>query len=184
MSRAIEKLQKNSDFIPLATSALARARADWLYGINMTRAYTLQGRWAGYKGVLSVGRVQTPVLGLIVRRDLEIEHFVPKDYFEVLAQIVVPETQERFKAQWQPSKACEDYQDEDGRVLSRPLAENVVKRITDSRQPSPNIKIKLKKKLHRCLILFRYYKWKPPADMGYPPKRCWIFAKSCMKPIN
>ncbi len=97
----------------------------------MTRAYTLQGRWAGYKGVLSVGRVQTPVLGLIVRRDLEIEHFVPKDYFEVLAQIVVPETQERFKAQWQPSKACEDYQDEDGRVLSRPLAENVVKRITD-----------------------------------------------------
>ncbi|QLB18843.1 DNA topoisomerase III [Mannheimia granulomatis] len=131
VSRAIERLQKNTDFIPLATSALARARADWLYGINMTRAYTLQGRWAGYKGVLSVGRVQTPVLGLIVRRDLEIEHFVPKDYFEVFAHIVVPETQEKFKAQWQPSKACEDYQDEDGRVLSRPLAENVVKRITN-----------------------------------------------------
>lgn len=131
VKRAIEKLQNNQDFIPLATSALARARADWLYGINMTRAYTLQGRWAGYKGVLSVGRVQTPVLGLIVRRDLEIEHFVPKDYFEVIAHIIVPNTQENFNAQWQPSKACEDYQDEDGRVLSRPLAENVVKRITN-----------------------------------------------------
>ncbi|MDG6858818.1 DNA topoisomerase III [Glaesserella parasuis] len=131
VKKAIEKLQFNRDFVPLATSALARARADWLYGINMTRAYTLQGRWAGYKGVLSVGRVQTPVLGLIVRRDLEIENFIPKDYFEVLANVVVPETQERFQAQWQPSKACEDYQDEDGRVLSRPLAENVVKRITD-----------------------------------------------------
>lgn len=130
VKKAVEKLQNNRDFIPLATSALARARADWLYGINMTRAYTLQGRWAGYKGVLSVGRVQTPVLGLIVRRDLEIEHFVPKDYFEVLAHIVVPETGERFKAQWQPSKACEDYQDDEGRVLSRALAENVVKRIT------------------------------------------------------
>ncbi|MCK3656397.1 DNA topoisomerase III [Pasteurellaceae bacterium Macca] len=130
VKKAIEKLQSNQDFIPLATSALARARADWLYGINMTRSYTLQGRWAGYKGVLSVGRVQTPVLGLIVRRDLEIEHFVPKDYFEVLAHIRVPETGEQFKAQWQPSKACEDYQDEEGRVLSRPLAENVVKRIT------------------------------------------------------
>ncbi|OOH91824.1 DNA topoisomerase III [Pasteurellaceae bacterium 15-036681] len=129
VQKAITKLQSNRDFIPLATSALARARADWLYGINMTRAYTLQGRWAGYKGVLSVGRVQTPVLGLIVRRDLEIENFVPKDYFEVFANIIVPETQERFKAQWQPSKACEDYQDEDGRVLSRGLAENVVKRI-------------------------------------------------------
>ncbi len=131
VKKAIEKLQFNRDFVPLATSALARARADWLYGINMTRAYTLQGRWAGYKGVLSVGRVQTPVLGLIVRRDLEIENFIPKDYFEVLANVVVPETQERFQAQWQPSKACEDYQDEEGRVLSRPLAENVVKRIAD-----------------------------------------------------
>ncbi|MDH2998233.1 DNA topoisomerase III [Pasteurellaceae bacterium LFhippo2] len=129
VKKAIEKLQSNRDFIPLSTSALARARADWLYGINMTRAYTLQGRWAGYKGVLSVGRVQTPVLGMIVRRDLEIENFVPKDYFEVFANVLVPETQERFKAQWQPSKACEDYQDEDGRVLSRGLAENVVKRI-------------------------------------------------------
>ncbi|MDE3935888.1 DNA topoisomerase, partial [Glaesserella parasuis] len=98
VKKAIEKLQFNRDFVPLATSALARARADWLYGINMTRAYTLQGRWAGYKGVLSVGRVQTPVLGLIVRRDLEIENFIPKDYFEVLANVVVPETQERFQA--------------------------------------------------------------------------------------
>lgn len=131
VKRAIEKLQNNTDFVPLATSALARARADWLYGINMTRAYTIQGQWAGYKGVLSVGRVQTPVLGLIVRRDLEIENFVPKDYFEVLAHIQVPETQEQFTAQWQPSKACEDYQDEEGRVLSRGLAENVVKRITN-----------------------------------------------------
>ncbi len=130
VKKSIEKLQFNRDFVPLATSALARARADWLYGINMTRAYTIQGKWAGYKGVLSVGRVQTPVLGLIVRRDLEIEHFVPKDYFEVLAHIIVPETQERFTAQWQPSKACEDYQDDDGRILSRPLAENVVQRIT------------------------------------------------------
>ncbi|KMK50491.1 DNA topoisomerase III [[Actinobacillus] muris] len=129
--KAIEKLQFNRDFVPLATSALARARADWLYGINMTRAYTLQGQSAGYQGVLSVGRVQTPILGLIVRRDLEIEHFVPKDYFEVLAHILVPETQERFQAQWQPSKACEDYQDDEGRVLSRALAENVVKRITN-----------------------------------------------------
>ncbi|XWY20637.1 DNA topoisomerase III [Bisgaard Taxon 45] len=143
VEKAVNKLQSNRNFIPLATSALARARADWLYGINMTRAYTLRGRQAGYQGVLSVGRVQTPVLGLIVRRDLEIENFVPKDFFEVLAHIQseTPEkitalsAQEKaempmFKALWQPSKACEDYQDEDGRVLSLGLVENVVKRIT------------------------------------------------------
>ncbi|MDP9500785.1 DNA topoisomerase III [Bisgaard Taxon 45] len=143
VEKAVNKLQSNRNFIPLATSALARARADWLYGINMTRAYTLRGRQAGYQGVLSVGRVQTPVLGLIVRRDLEIENFVPKDFFEVLAhiqsetpeKIIALSAQEKaempmFKALWQPSKACEDYQDEDGRVLSLGLVENVVKRIT------------------------------------------------------
>lgn len=132
VTKAVEKLQSNQNFMLLSTSALARARADWLYGINMTRAYTIRGQRVGYKGVLSVGRVQTPVLGLIVRRDLEIEHFQPKDFFEVQAFVqTIEETPQKFTALWQPSKACEDYQDEDGRVISQTLAENVVKRITD-----------------------------------------------------
>ena len=80
-------------------------------------------------GVLSVGRVQTPVLGLVVRRDEEIENFVAKDFFEVKAHIVTPK-EERFTAVWQPSDACESYQDEEGRLLHRPLAEHVVNRIT------------------------------------------------------
>ncbi len=129
VERAISRLRANSEFIPLCVSALARARADWLYGINMTRAYTLLGRNAGYQGVLSVGRVQTPVLGLVVRRDEEIENFVAKDFFEVKAHIVTP-AGERFTALWLPSEACEPYQDEEGRLLHRPLAEHVVARIS------------------------------------------------------
>ncbi|MCW2478963.1 DNA topoisomerase III [Candidatus Symbiopectobacterium sp. NZEC135] len=128
VTRAVERLRDNRDFVPLCVSALARSRADWLYGINMTRAYTLLGRNAGYDGVLSVGRVQTPVLGLVVRRDEEIENFVAKDYFEVKAHIVTP-ADERFVALWQPSDSCEPYQDEEGRLLHRSLAEHVVKRI-------------------------------------------------------
>ena len=129
VERAIGRLRANSEFIPLCVSALARARADWLYGINMTRAWTLLGRNAGYQGVLSVGRVQTPVLGLVVRRDEEIENFVAKDFFEVKAHIVTPKD-ERFTALWQPSEACEPHQDEEGRLLNRTLAEHVVKRIS------------------------------------------------------
>lgn len=129
VQRAVERLRENREFIALCTSALARARADWLYGINMTRAYTLLGRNAGYQGVLSVGRVQTPVLGLVVRRDEEIEQFVAKDFFEVKAHIVTP-AEERFVALWQPSEACEPYQDEESRLLHRPLAEHVVNRIS------------------------------------------------------
>ncbi|MBY4678483.1 DNA topoisomerase III [Marinobacterium arenosum] len=128
--RALNQLRDNRDFIPLATSALARSRADWLYGINMTRAYTIQGRKAGYNGVLSVGRVQTPVLGLVVRRDREIEAFEPKPFYEVLA-VLQTAAGEQFRAKWQPSEACRPYQDEDGRVLSKALAENVVRRIGD-----------------------------------------------------
>ncbi|MGG2142136.1 DNA topoisomerase III [Symbiopectobacterium sp. RP] len=133
VTRAVERLRDNRDFVPLCVSALARSRADWLYGINMTRAYTLLGRNAGYDGVLSVGRVQTPVLGLVVRRDEEIENFISKDYFEVKAHIVTP-ADERFVALWQPSESCEPYQDEEGHLLHRSLAEHVVKRI--ARQPA------------------------------------------------
>ncbi|OSN06860.1 DNA topoisomerase III [Lonsdalea iberica] len=128
VERAVARLRQNREFIPLCVSALARSRADWLYGINMTRAYTLLGRQAGYDGVLSVGRVQTPVLGLVVRRDEEIENFVPRDFFDVKAHIVTP-ADERFTALWQPSESCEPYQDEEGRLLHRPLAEHVVTRI-------------------------------------------------------
>lgn len=128
VTRAIEKLRDNRDFAPLCISALARARADWLYGINMTRAYTLFGRNAGYNGVLSVGRVQTPVLGLVVKRDAEIENFVAKDFFEVKAHILATDEQ-RFTALWVPSDACESWQDEEGRLLNRSLAEHVCTRI-------------------------------------------------------
>lgn len=128
--RALAQLKPNRDFVPLSTSALARSRADWLYGINLTRACTLQGQQSGYQGVLSVGRVQTPILGLVVRRDESIEAFVSKPFYEVLAQL---ETRagERFQAKWQPSEACAAYQDEEGRVVSKALAENVIRRITD-----------------------------------------------------
>ncbi len=128
VTRALGQLRDNKDYVPLSTSALARARADWLYGINMTRAYTLMGRKVGYQGVLSVGRVQTPVLGLVVRRDEEIEQFVPKPFYQLIAHLVTDQG-EHFRARWQPSEACQPWQDEDGRVLSRALAENVQSRI-------------------------------------------------------
>lgn len=127
--RALQRLKSNREFVPLSVSALARSRADWLFGINMTRALTVKGRSAGYNGVLSVGRVQTPVLGLVVQRDAEIDAFVPKPFYEVDAHLLT-ESGERFKARWQPSEACARFQDEEGRVLSKALAENVVTRIT------------------------------------------------------
>ncbi|GLT17596.1 DNA topoisomerase 3 [Vibrio zhanjiangensis] len=133
VKRALNQMRSNQEFIPLSISALARSRADWLYGMNMSRAYTLLGQQAGYQGVLSVGRVQTPVLGLVVRRDEEIENFVPRDYFTLDALIPYQEGARHFdiRARWKPSEACQPWQDEEGRVLNRKLVENVASRIAN-----------------------------------------------------
>ena len=129
VKKALERMRSNQEFVPLAVSALARSRADWLYGMNLTRACTLMGRKAGYNGLLSIGRVQTPVLGLVARRDEEIEHFQPKPFFEVFA-VLLTRDNEKFRAKWQPSEACQPWMDDEGRVLDKRLAQNVVDRIT------------------------------------------------------
>lgn len=128
IKRSLKDMRRNSDFIPLATSALARARADWLYGINMTRLCTLQGQASGYQGVLSIGRVQTPILGLVVHRYLEIENFVSQPFYEVFIELTTAQNQ-TYTAKWKPSAACEPYMDEDGRVLLKKLAETVLSKV-------------------------------------------------------
>ena len=80
------RLRPSREFDDLAAAARARSRADWLVGMNLTRAYTLDHRKGGAgKEVLSVGRVQTPTLAMIVERELAIRNFVPEDYLEVQA---------------------------------------------------------------------------------------------------
>ncbi len=74
-------LRPEKELEPLYTAGLCRAIGDWVLGLNATRLYTLK---YGERGqVLSIGRVQTPTLALIVNRQLEIENFVPKDSWEI-----------------------------------------------------------------------------------------------------
>ncbi|HEY7772928.1 MAG TPA: DNA topoisomerase III [Marinagarivorans sp.] len=129
IARALNQLKDNREFAPLSASALARSRADWLYGINMTRLCSLKGQQQGFRGVLSVGRVQTPILGLVVARDNAIANFVSKPFYEVFAHLQTANN-ETFLAKWQPSDACQGYCDDDGRLLSKALAQNVAGRIT------------------------------------------------------
>ena len=72
-------LRPQSDYDTLYQAGQARANGDWLLGMNATRLYTV--KYGGYKQVLSIGRVQTPTLGMIVERDSQIEHFVPQPYW-------------------------------------------------------------------------------------------------------
>ncbi|MFG6375277.1 MAG: DNA topoisomerase 3 [Desulfovibrio sp.] len=105
VKKAIAGISDNSKFHNLRDSAIARARADWLFGINATRAMTIKGRDSGRPDVLSIGRVQTPTLALVVARDKEIASFKPVDYFNIKgiftldarqfsANFIFPENQE------------------------------------------------------------------------------------------
>ena len=125
---ALNNLEPNRRYYPLSISALARSRADWLYGINMTRAYTIQGRRSGQEGVLSVGRVQTPVLGIVVRRCEEIENFVSKPFYEVLAQLST-NNNEQLAAGWKPGDTSANFVDESGRVIDRDHAQSVATQV-------------------------------------------------------
>ena len=151
VKKSVNNLKPNKDYLPLAVSALARARADWLYGLNMTRLCTLQGQKSGYQGVLSIGRVQTPILGLVVNRDLEIEHFVSKPFYEVIADITTIQG-EKYQGKWQPSKACEPYMDEENRVISKKLALTVISRINN--QPGTITKVTQHKKQQAAPLPF------------------------------
>lgn len=76
-----QKLREQKEFDKLYEAGLSRAIGDWLLGMNATRLYTV--KYGQNKSVLSIGRVQTPTLALIVNRQLEIENFKPEPYWEL-----------------------------------------------------------------------------------------------------
>lgn len=122
--KAFNQLRPNSELEGLYEAAVTRSRCDWLLGMNVTRAFTLSYQKAGGEGVISVGRVQTPTLNLIVERDRQIEDFVPLPYFTIKAQFehgnsVIP-------TQWVPA---EDDADPDGRCLKRETADHVCTKV-------------------------------------------------------
>ena len=123
--KALGDMHDNARYQNLKASAEARQKGDWLVGMNLTRAYTLAGRQSGYDGVLSIGRVQTPTLALVVNRDLAIENFKPKDFFGVTASINAAGG--AFNARWKPSDSVTV--DDAGRVLDRAIADAVAGKV-------------------------------------------------------
>lgn len=116
--KALGTLKPGSETLPLYHSALTRSRADWLIGMNLSRLFTLLGKNAGYQGVLSVGRVQTPTLALVVRREREIASFTSIPYWSV--EVTLTASHQGFKAQWVPPKLSAD---DAGRCLQQAVAQ-------------------------------------------------------------
>lgn len=89
--KAMRNLKPDSEFNGLYYKALARAQADYIYGMNLTRAYTLAAREKGLNSVYSVGRVQTPTLGLIVRRYLTNKNHQESYFYNISGNFIIAE---------------------------------------------------------------------------------------------
>jgi DNA topoisomerase-3 len=83
ITKAYKKAKRGQEYNGLAEAAKCRAEADYLVGLNLTRGMTI--KFGGFKNVLSIGRVQTPTLAILVKREAEITNFVPEDYFTLKA---------------------------------------------------------------------------------------------------
>lgn len=122
--KALGTLRPSTETLPLYYSALARSRADWLIGMNLSRLFTVLGRQAGYTGVLSVGRVQTPTLKLVVDRDREIARFVSVPFWAV--DVLLSHAGQSFIANWTPPPDCTD---DAGRCLQQLAAQQAAERM-------------------------------------------------------
>ena len=123
-------LKPAKDYDNLFHSAQSRSEADWLVGLNVTRALTCK-----HNAQLSAGRVQTPTLAMIVAREEEIRKFVPKDFWSIQAQF------NGFTVQWQ------DRVTNQTRTFSKELADSVIKKITGQMGEIVEVKKELKKEL-------------------------------------
>ena len=123
IQKALATLKDNRDYANLRDSARARSQADWLIGMNATRAMTLRGRESGRDGVLSMGRVQTPTLALVVNRDREIAAFTPIDYLVLQARL--QHDAGTFSAIFKPSETQPGL-DSEGRLVDEATAQGIM----------------------------------------------------------
>lgn len=123
-------LKPGKDYERLYAAAECRAEADWLVGLNVTRALTCK-----YNAQLSAGRVQTPTLALVVEREEEIKRFVPKDYWTV--QATVP----GFTLQWQ------DKANSQTRLFDKQKADEILAKVNGQNGTIGEVKKEAKKEL-------------------------------------
>jgi len=118
---ALAGLRPNSEFTGMSASAEARSVGDQLYGYNLTRCYTLTGQASGHQGVLSVGRVQTAILGMVVRRTREHRNHQKAFYYTVTGEFGIGGI--AFAARYQPTP--NDSLDSEGRLADERQADGI-----------------------------------------------------------
>ena len=144
---AFKNLRNGDELIPLQSAARCRSEADWLIGINGTRAITKRmfGSRAGQ--VATVGRVQTPTLAIVMERELEIRNFKPRDYWRIVANFGISEGQYEGTYQKADWKKSDDDQDKVDRIWEPSNAEQIVEAVKQAPQAEVSEKKKRTKQI-------------------------------------
>ena len=143
------QLRSGEQMMPLEQAARSRSEADWLVGMNATRAATIKGRaWVG--GVVSIGRVQTPTLALIVRREREIQAFVPTPYWLVHGTFESP-SRAGYTGLWF-SESLGETDREQSRILEAGRADDISARV--SGKDGTVRKVERKEQTERAPLLY------------------------------
>jgi DNA topoisomerase-3 len=120
--KGLDNLKDNKEYVGWRDSARARARADWLVGYNLSRAYALRAQ-RGYSSVrIAVGRVKSPTLAMVVARDLAIDGFKPQRYFAIKASIHHQEGD--FFADYKPQEGQQGL-DSENRLSDHEMAKSI-----------------------------------------------------------
>ncbi|OQM45818.1 DNA topoisomerase III [Anoxybacillus sp. UARK-01] len=135
IDEGFRRLLDEKETWPLFEEAYARACADWLVGMNASRIYSILLKQKGMNDVFSAGRVQTPTLALIVKREKEIESFKPEPFWEVVASFVM--NGKHYEGKWM--------QQQDSRLKDQELANKIAAFCQDKQAEVKEIKTERKK---------------------------------------
>lgn len=168
VKKGIDEAKPISEYDSLSKAAYCRAKEDWLFGMNFSRMYTCQyGKQLSAflktekSSVIPIGRVMTCVLGLIVDRELEIRHFIPKINYGVTASFISRDSEISYKGKWQQKKTPDD---EDGGI-SKEEAASLIERLEGHEAMVKKVEVKIKKE--QAPLLFNLAELQSEANKKY-----------------
>lgn len=120
IGKAVSSMKDGRDYRNISISAEARAKADWSVGMSMSRAWQIKVQQSGSNRKISVGRVRTPTMAMVVKRDLEIDNFKSVNFFTIMGNFPFP-------ANWKPNS--ERGLDSEGRLIDGNFAKQIADKI-------------------------------------------------------
>ena len=153
----------------MKNSALGRSRADWLVGMNLSRAYTLAARQKGYDKALAIGRVKTPTMSLVVRREKEITDFKPTTHYQL--KVSFQHENGNLTTIWKP-KEDQVGLDSEGRMIDKEVIDNLIQKMRDTEEIPEVLEIEKSTKRENHILPFSLSSLQITAgkNFGYDPQ--------------